>query len=101
MAERKRRIRSLPPVSSKSKTASAEPPELAKVQKARARIRRLVERTTSNAPRLAVSLVLALINQETGNHRAANEIIDEFGLEKRFGLQKFDFSNESKTPGAK
>lgn len=65
--------------------ASTEPVSVAK---ARQRIRGLIAGARGDAPPAAVHLVLALVNQETGNHKAANAIIDEFQLDKLFGIQK-------------
>ncbi len=59
------------------------------VTKARARIAEIIKKTSDGKSALAIGLVLALVNQETGNHAAANIIIDEHGLDKKFGLEKF------------
>lgn len=59
------------------------------VQRARKRLRGLIKQATGDAPPEAVGLVLAIVTQETGNHAAANALIDEYGLEKTFGIKKF------------
>lgn len=59
------------------------------VRKARARIREFVVPLMAGKSPVAVGLILAILNQETGNKTAANALIDEFKLDKLFGLQKF------------
>ena len=59
------------------------------IREARARLRGLIAAATKDAPRSSVGIVLAILNQETGNHAAANALIEELGLEKLFGIKKF------------
>lgn len=59
------------------------------IREARKRLRTLITHATAGAPRPSVGLVLAIVNQETGNHAAANALIDEYSLERLFGIQKF------------
>lgn len=59
------------------------------IRDARARLRVLIAEATKDAPKPSVGIVLAILNQETGNHAAANALIDELGLEKLFGIKKF------------
>lgn len=82
-----------PPTRAKRRTVSAAQPEKPgeppAVAKARARIRALLESVTKDAPKVSVGLVLAILNQETGNHKAANQLIDDFKLDQVFGLERF------------
>lgn len=55
---------------------------------ARGRIKAILAQVTEGKQRLAISIVLAIINQELGCHAGANVLIDELGLEK-YGLEKF------------
>lgn len=50
------------------------------IRKARQRIRGLLSQVGKEHPALAIHLVLAIVNQETGNTKAANAIIEEHGL---------------------
>lgn len=59
------------------------------VQKARERIRGIVQSLVQDKERSAVQLVLAMVNQETGNTAAANLIIAEYKLDELFGLKRF------------
>lgn len=59
------------------------------IRDARVRLRTLIAAATKDAPKPSVGIVLAIVNQETGNHAAANALIDELGLEKLFGIKKF------------
>lgn len=59
------------------------------IRQARASLRLMVVEATKGAPRSSVGIVLAIVNQETGNHVAANALIDEYELDRLFGLQKF------------
>lgn len=59
------------------------------IREARARLRTMIAAATANAPRSSVGIVLAIVNQETGNHAAANALIDEYKLAKLFGITKF------------
>jgi hypothetical protein len=67
--------------------APTDEPETIRV--ARARLRSMIAQTTKDAPRASVGIVLAIVNQETNNHAAANALIDEYGLERLFGIKKF------------
>ena len=49
----------------------------------------MITAATKDAPKPSVGIVLAIVNQETGNHAAANALIDEYGLERLFGIKKF------------
>ena len=64
------------------------------VEKVRRRIKEILAKFTGDgAPREAIGLALAIANQETGSHAAANALIDEFDL-GRFGIQKVDSSTK-------
>ena len=74
---------------------SAEPPsspgdEPEAVHKARFRIREVLRRALAgtDATPTTVGITLALVSQETGNHAAANAIIDEYKLTELLGIQK-------------
>lgn len=69
------------------KEAADEEPQA--IRDARVRLRALITQATKDAPKPSVGIVLAIVNQETGNHAAANALIDELGLEKLFGIKKF------------
>lgn len=78
-----------PNSSSKRRRARAAPEEPEEIRAARERLRPLVEKIAPpGAPPVAVGLVLAILNQETGSKAAANLLIDEFDLTKLFGIQK-------------
>lgn len=66
---------------------ASEEPEA--VQKARKRLKGMIEQAVGDAPPEAIGLVLAIVTQETGNHAAANALISEYRLDKVFGLKKF------------
>lgn len=74
----------------KQDASVTKPTELPAVAKARERIREILKQVASGAPPAAVGLVLAIVNQETGNQVSANALIDEFELDKKFGLMKFE-----------
>jgi hypothetical protein len=59
------------------------------IRSARQRLRSMIAAATKGAPKPSVGIVLAIVNQETGNHAAANALIDEYGLERLFGIMKF------------
>jgi hypothetical protein len=59
------------------------------IREARTRLRAMIAAATKDAPKPSVGIVLAIVNQETGNHAAANALIDEYGLERLFGIKKF------------
>lgn len=62
-------------------------PEHPSIAKARERIRGLVEQAAGDTAPNIVGLTLALVSQETGNHAAANALIDEYSLEA-LGISK-------------
>ena len=71
-----------------SPQASAESDSVAK---ARARVRELVSKAVpEGTAKATVGIVLALVSQETGNHRAANALIDEYGLADALGISKVE-----------
>lgn len=70
--------------------APKRPTEPEPVAVARQRLRAIVSQLVEGRPPSAVGLVLAILNQETGNHAAANALIDELGLTAAFGILKFD-----------
>jgi hypothetical protein len=88
---RGRRARTRKTVPSPGVPPSA-PVEPEAVQKARARIKELVRKLAHGRPEASVGLVLALVNQETGNQKAANALIAEYRLDELFGVKKFDDS---------
>lgn len=59
------------------------------VKRARKALKPLIEKTTKGKPPISIGLVLAILNQETGNNKAANVLIEEYQLDKVFGLKKF------------
>lgn len=63
------------------------------IREARARLRSMIAQATQDAPRSSIGIVLAIVNQETGNHTAANALIDEYGLERLFGIKKFSINS--------
>jgi hypothetical protein len=65
------------------------PGEPEAIAKARSRLRALLAEVAGGKTREEVGLVLAILNQESKNQRAAEVLIDEFELDKKFGLQKF------------
>lgn len=67
-------------------SASDEPDA---IRSARERLRGMIAKVSGDAPKPSVGIVLAIVNQETGNHAAANALIDEYGLERLFGIKKF------------
>lgn len=64
------------------------PDEPVPVQKARARIRELLAKVVEGKTPTTVGITLALVSQETGNHAAANALIDEYNLSGLLGIQK-------------
>lgn len=84
---RRRRTADRSPKAPPKPKAASEEPEA--VQAARAMIKGLVAQVTEGRPKVSVDLVLAIVNQETGNHAAANMLIDEFKLDEAFGIKKF------------
>lgn len=69
--------------------AQAEVGEPDAIQVARKRLRSMIAQASAGAPKPSVGIVLAIVNQETGHHAAANALIDEYGLERLFGIKKF------------
>lgn len=91
---RRRRARAAGDVGSHTSAngnADTQPPteEPESIREARERLRALIAEATKDAPRPSVGIVLAIVNQETGNHAAANALIEEYGLERLFGIKKF------------
>lgn len=76
------------PVSEKKdQSASVEESEVVKA--ARKQLKPIVEKLTKGRPANIVGLILAVVNQQTGNHNAANLLIDEYQLDKLFNIKKF------------
>ena len=74
--------------------APKRPEEPEALAKARRRLKGLLAQIIpGGTPRESAGLVLAILSQETGNQRAAETLIDEFQLDKKFGLQKFTPNN--------
>lgn len=69
--------------------APPKPKESEPLAKARLRVRDILSAVTEGQPKESISLVLAILNQETGNQKAAEVLIDEFELDKKYGLLKF------------
>jgi len=69
--------------------APPKPKESEPLAKARVRVREILNAITEGQPKESISLVLAILNQETGNQKAAEVLIDEFELDKKYGLLKF------------
>jgi hypothetical protein len=69
--------------------APAKPKEAEPLAKARVRVRAILDAVTVGQPKESISLVLAILNQESGNQKAAEVLIDEFELDKKYGLLKF------------
>ena len=59
------------------------------VRAARERLKPLVKQLSDGQEAISVALVLAIVTQETGHHKAANALIDEFELDTKLGLKKF------------
>lgn len=71
---------------------NAGPDELPSITAARERLRALISQATAGMEELdkpGVGIVLAIVNQETGHHAAANALIDEYQLDTLFGIKKF------------
>lgn len=66
----------------------AEPAENPHVALARKQIRVVLETITKGKEPVAIGLILAVLNQETGNYDAANSLIEKYDLEKLFGFKK-------------
>lgn len=60
------------------------------VHRARFRIREVLRKALAgtDATPTTIGITLALVSQETGNHAAANAIIDEYKLTDLLGIQK-------------
>ena len=63
------------------------PAEPEAVAKARARIKDVMDAAETQFGSNAVGLALAIVTQELGNHEAANALIAEYDLAKRFGIE--------------
>lgn len=59
------------------------------IRRARKALIPLIKKTTEGKEPISIGLVLAILNQETGNHKSANVLIEEYKLDKIFGLKKF------------
>lgn len=70
-------------------SAQDESGEHEAIRAARERLRGMIEIATKDRPKPSIGVVLAIVNQETGNHAAANALIDEYGLTRLFGIKKF------------
>lgn len=57
------------------------------VTKARARIKAVMSAAETQYGSNVVGLALAIVTQELGNHEAANSLIAEYELDKRFGIE--------------
>jgi hypothetical protein len=74
--------------------APGEPPAVAQ---ARSRIRELLRKAVpEDATPATLGIVLALVSQETGNHVAANALIDEYGLTAALGIAKVEDGKKAK-----
>lgn len=71
------------------KTKAEETGEPEAVKAARDRLKPLIKQLSDGQEAISVALVLAIVTQETGHHKAANALIDEFGLDTKLGLKKF------------
>lgn len=69
--------------------APPKPKEAEPLAKARLRVRSILAAVTDGAPKESIGLVLAILTQEVGNQKAAEVLIDEFELDKKYGLLKF------------
>lgn len=69
--------------------APAKPQEAEPLAKARVRLREILAAVTEGQSKEGISLVLAILNQESGNQKAAEALITEFELDKKYGLLKF------------
>jgi hypothetical protein len=74
------------------KSEPIEPPdtEPEAVQKARARIKAVLDATEAQFSPGHVGLALAIVSQETGNDEAANSLIHEYNLTELYGIQPRD-----------
>lgn len=86
---RSRRRRQNDPSRKANKSAPKVTGEPDAIRAAREQIREMLTAITLGRPPLAIGLVLAIVNQETGNAVGANALIDEFKLDKVFGLKRF------------
>ncbi len=74
--------------------APKRPAEPEPIAKARRRLKELLGQVIpGGASKASAGLVLAILSQETGNHKAAEALIDEYKLDTTFGLQKFSALN--------
>lgn len=78
--------RALPATDAPAKPADPAEPEA--IRTARKQLRELIKATASGKEKAAVGLILAICTQETGNHAAANVLIEQYGLDKKFGILK-------------
>lgn len=70
------------------KTEKIEDLDSSIVDEARKKLKPLIDEAIVGQPANAIGLVLAILNQETGNHKAANILIDEYKLTATFGIRK-------------
>lgn len=75
--------------SAPASVSSEDAPRTVAVIVARQKIKHVIAALTADKSREAVGLILALVNQELGCHAGANALIDELGLDVKFGLEKF------------
>jgi len=87
LAKAGRRTSSHEPANGNAKQVAKEEPQA--IRDARVRLRGLVKLAMKGAPPSSIGIVLAIVNQETGNHGAANALIEEYELERLFGIKKF------------
>jgi hypothetical protein len=61
------------------------------IRKARSRIRAILVKVGAvGMDSNVIGITLAIVSQETGNHEAANALIDKFDLEDAFGILKVE-----------
>jgi len=59
------------------------------VDEIRNKIKPLLNEAIKDRPAYVIGLLLAIVNQETGNYSAANCLIDEYKLDELFDMKKF------------
>lgn len=67
-----------------------EDSEPAAVKTARERIRDVLEAVHRQYDHNIIGLTLAIVSQETGSHKAANALISEYDLDKKFGIHPIE-----------
>lgn len=83
---RKRKKQKAPAPDWEPKALMAEPEA---VKKARVAITNAI----GDGPPPAIGLAIAVLAQEIGSHKAANQIIDDFDLTTKFGIPKVDLND--------